>query len=164
MRLDDGFAETADQILDGTLPLVYDPLTNSLLTHLARVCPPLPIDFTDDTINAKRFSSAIQVTPERISSSPSGIHYGIYKTVINESYLLSVFSKLASVPFRHGFVLDRWKSATQVMIKKKPEPYLDKLRIIELVVLILHIIFYLFLHILIPCQTNLDIREFFTFY
>jgi len=51
MRLDDGFAETADQILDGTLPLVYDPLTNSLLTHLARVCPPLPIDFTDDTIN-----------------------------------------------------------------------------------------------------------------
>ena len=45
---------------------------------------------------------------------------------------MNVLATLATVPFKHGFILDRWSGVTQVMMKKKAEPFADKLRIIEL--------------------------------
>jgi len=129
----DGFNPTSEKILDGTY---NHPIENEVLSelvyHLQRVCPPLDIAFSDAKVNLKRFRSAMAITPEKTSSSPSGIHYGIYKVAMADDYLASVFANLASIPFRFGMVLHRWNHVTQVMIKKKPEPYIDKLRIIEL--------------------------------
>jgi len=129
----DGLTTTSEDILDGTFDHSSDnTVLTRLIYHLQRTCPQLVIDFSDDTANLKRFRLAIAITPEKASSSPSGIHYGIYKTVMTDDYLATVMAQLASIPFKHGFVLHRWTNVTQVMIKKKPEPYIDQLRIIEL--------------------------------
>lgn len=130
----DGFTEEAESILRGESQhgLVLPVTLNTVIRHLATVCPTLDLSFDSTKVNNKRFQGAMQITPEKTSSSPSGIHYGIYKVAIKDEAILSTLAQIASVPFRHGFVLDRWTQVTQVMIQKRPEPYYDKLRIIEL--------------------------------
>jgi hypothetical protein len=130
----DGFTDAAGDILSGDLANIprTSVETQAILSNLATVCPTMDLDLSSDKENAKRFHKAITVTPEKTSSSPSGLNYSIYKVAIQDSYITSVLSKLALTPFRYGFTLDRWKNVTQVMIKKKAEPIFDKLRIIEL--------------------------------
>ena len=129
----DGFNESSADILNGRYSFTLnDDVLQTLIYHLQRTCPPLKMNFKDTKENIKRFTEAIIATPEKTSSSPSGIHYGIYQTILKDEYLTTVLAKLASIPFQYGFVLQRWTQVTQVMIKKKPEPYIDKLRIIEL--------------------------------
>jgi hypothetical protein len=130
----DGFSEVAVDILNGDMTHIprTSTTTEVFVLNLAKVCPDMEIDLSSDEDNTARFVKAMAVTPEKTSSSPSGIHYGIYKVAMRDKEVAQVLSKIALTPFRYGFILDRWTKVTQVMIKKKPEPYFDKLRMIEL--------------------------------
>jgi hypothetical protein len=72
-------------------------------------------------------------------SSPSGRHYGLYRAGVQDEDLLHIHAGLAIQPFRYGFILDRWRNITQVMLKKtqvmlkkKPQPIYNSFRIIEI--------------------------------
>ena len=82
----DGFTKEAGDILDGdptTIPSIPQA-TQTFVVNLARACPTMDIDFTSDEENTKRLHKTIAVTPEKTSSSPSGIHYGIYKVAMQD--------------------------------------------------------------------------------
>lgn len=86
----------------------------------------------NDTITMDDFKAMLHATDELTSSSPSGRHYGLYKAIVHTPSILQLHTLLASIPFKYGFILERWKKVTQIMLKKKSQPWIDKLRIIEL--------------------------------
>jgi hypothetical protein len=55
---------------------------------------------------------------EDISSSSSGCHIGHYKAALGDSDLCTMYATVLSIPFKHGFTLQRLTSAVQVMLEK----------------------------------------------
>jgi hypothetical protein len=104
------------------------------------------------------FLSGLLHWDERTSTSPSGRHLGLYKSLVTAhidsggdfrtdvpdddqdtsiqdmaSRILHLIHGLASLACLHGFYLDRWSTVVNVMIYKKPGVLeLDKLRVIHL--------------------------------
>ena len=83
-------------------------------------------------LTSTELTDMFNATDELTASSPSGRHYGLYKAVTNCPQIMSLLHVLVSTPFKHGFILHRWRYTTQIMIKKKEQPWSDRLRIIEL--------------------------------
>jgi len=83
-------------------------------------------------ITISELKNMFTLTDELTSSSPSGRHYGLYKAITDCPDLILLHHILVSTPFQHGFILTRGAQTTQIMLKKKTHPWIDKLRIIEL--------------------------------
>jgi len=83
-------------------------------------------------ITTQGFKQQVLHTRESTSSSPSGRHYGILRANVQHETLLTIHTILATAPFRHGFILERWKHVIQVMIKKTKDALVTKRRMIEL--------------------------------
>jgi len=123
-----GLSDTAEAILTGTFDCQHLSLAQSTFLQQCKIkCETLIEQLTN-----KQFKATIKITPEKTSSSPSGRHYGIYKACMDNDTIMQIMSLIAIHPFKQGYILDRWQQITQVMIKKKTEPYADKLRMIEL--------------------------------
>jgi len=56
----------------------------------------------------------------------------LWKALILNDTLCTIYAKLIELPFRYGFSYPRWEKSVQVMLQKRSLPYLSKLRIIEL--------------------------------
>ena len=84
-------------------------------------------------LNNNTYRSVFFKARESTASSPSGMHYGQYIAALDNNILTEVNTIFVNVPFFHGFSLERWKRSTHCMLQKKPKPYLNKLRIIQLV-------------------------------
>jgi len=81
---------------------------------------------------------------ESTASSPSGIHYGHYKTASvlvrlpkdNADYspdIAAFDAFMLQLPLKHGFSPHRWRECTDAVLEKIPgQPKLEKLRIIML--------------------------------
>lgn len=68
---------------------------------------------------------------ERTSSR--GLHFGHYKAAAEHDDLMELHYRMAEIPFRTGYVPDRWKKANNVMIlKKEGVSDLDRLRTLVL--------------------------------
>jgi hypothetical protein len=111
-----------------------------------------------EQLNFDTFLSGLLKWNERTSTSPSGRHLGLYKSLVTAhidsggdfradlpdddedtsiqdmaTLILQVIHGLASLSCLHGFYLDRWSIVVNVMIYKKPGVLeLDKLRVIHL--------------------------------
>ena len=54
----------------------------------------------------KQFQEAFKVANEKTSSSPSGLHYTLWKAIAEKDDLCAYFSTMLSLPFMYGFVND----------------------------------------------------------
>ena len=63
---------------------------------------------------------AFKKAKENTSSSPSGLNYKIWKCITSNEPLAEIFAIMMSIPFKYGFVNERWCKATDVMLEKKP--------------------------------------------
>lgn len=71
---------------------------------------------------------------EKISSSPSSIHIGLYKALSHSPDLMGTLAFAISLPFAFGFSHKRWQNSIHQMLQKTPgNPDITKLRIIQLV-------------------------------
>jgi hypothetical protein len=72
-------------------------------------------------------------TKERTSSSPSGRHYGHYRTLLRAPIILGIIAALANFCFNWGVTMSRWQNAIQPQIPKVSGiPRIDKIRRITL--------------------------------
>ena len=79
------------------------------------------------------FQNFWQQVGEFNSSSPSGIHYGHYKTSNKCKISARIHAQQLTVTARSGIGQDRWSIALQVMLEKRAGVCLvEKLRYIQL--------------------------------
>ena len=133
---DYGTSPAADNVLRGELTLELEsmplPVRNVLRklarTELERGVPLITGDITPD-----EFKKAFKAVTEKTSSSPSGMHYTLWKSIANDKDLATYFSIMLSLPFRYGFVNNRWTKCVEVMLEKSPgNKKIHQLRIIGL--------------------------------
>jgi hypothetical protein len=83
-------------------------------TETERRLPPIT-----GRITAEEFRAAFAKVKERTSSSPSGIHYTIWKCLARDEEVSEWMALMMSMPFEFGFVNERWTKAIDVMLEKK---------------------------------------------
>ena len=81
------------------------------------------------------FTKFIQNATEKTSSSPSGRHYGHYKSLLHSApSILKGIYKVMCLSLQHGIVLDRWKNTVTTLIcKDNHTPYIHRLRPLHIV-------------------------------
>ena len=85
-------------------------------------------------ITVEQFAAAMKHTRESTSSSPSGRHYGHYRTLLRDHELLACITSLANICFQWGVTLKRWTRVTQPLIPNDPgTPRITRLRRIALI-------------------------------
>ena len=67
------------------------------------------------------------------ASSQSKTHMGHYKASCERDNIALVHLSIMLVPFKYEFSLNRWQHSFHCMLLKKELPYIDKLRIIQLI-------------------------------
>jgi hypothetical protein len=91
--------------------------------------PPIDTHITNET-----FMDAMKHTRERTSSSPSGRHYGHYRTLLRDKELIGCIAQLANFCFQWGKTLKRWERVTQPLIPKDPGiPKINQIQRITLI-------------------------------
>lgn len=87
--------------------------------------PTFDVEFND-------FKKFIEGKDERTSASPSGRHYGHYKSIINHDMLFYIFEVIcASVSI--SYIPKRWRHTVTTLVAKDPEPYIHRLRPIHII-------------------------------
>ena len=83
----------------------------------------------------KNFSHFVQTAKESTSSSPSGRHYGHYKSLLHSApRILKGIFKVMCIALKHGLVPDRWKNTVTTLIcKDNNTPYIHRLRPLHIV-------------------------------
>jgi hypothetical protein len=115
-------AETiqASSLLSGSLEHLpiedLMPETSRILHTLTTPYPKIPEHSL--TIKNEDFIGVYKALKENTSSSPSGRHVGHYKAVVGDPVLVTMHAIMMTLPFGHGFVLDRWTKVTDIMLKK----------------------------------------------
>ena len=84
------------------------------MTPAERALRPVPPEITPS-----EFAEAFKLTNEKTSSSPSGLHYTLWKSISEKEYLCSYMCIMMSLPFMYGFSNTRWETAIDVMLEKK---------------------------------------------
>ena len=96
--------------------------------------PDNPTPMIDITLANDTFHTAIYHTRESTSSSPSGRHYGHYRTLLRAPALLDSIASLANFCFQWGVTLTRWETVIQPIIPKDPgTPKINRLWRIALI-------------------------------
>ena len=83
----------------------------------------------------EEFRTFYKLATESTSSSPSGRHYGHYKTMLqSEKRFLHAIYDIMSVCVTHSVILDRWKPTITSLIEKvQGVPYIHKYRTIHII-------------------------------
>lgn len=83
-------------------------------------------------ITKEDFQAIFRVISEKKSSSPSGLHFGIWKAIAMDDYLSEIHATMLSLPFQYGFTYQRWQKSIHTMLLKEDRPFIHCLRIIQL--------------------------------
>ena len=84
-------------------------------TPAERELKPIP-----SKIKPRAFAKAFKVVNEMTSSSPSGLHYTLWKAIAEKEEFCEYYSTMMSLPFEYGFANRRWQQAIDCMLEKKP--------------------------------------------
>jgi hypothetical protein len=126
-----------DAILNGTFDmsdLSMEIEVQDIITGMRYPDPTSPTGPIDTAITTEHFSQAVAHTRERTSSSPSGRHYGHYRTLLRDEHLIGDIANIANFCFRWGITLTRWETVTQPLIPKDTgTPRINRIRRITLV-------------------------------
>lgn len=74
---------------------------------------PIPAEITP-----QQFREAFKVQTEMTSSSPSGLHYTLWKAGAEKDLFCDTMATMMSLPFMYGFSNERWQWAIDVMLEK----------------------------------------------
>ena len=61
------------------------------------------LKFIPPVITPSKFQSAFKVQDEMTSSSPSGLHYTLWKAIAEKEEMCAYMSIIISLPFMYGF-------------------------------------------------------------
>ena len=67
----------------------------------------------------EQFQYAFKIANEKISSSPSGMYYTMWKAMAESDFCAEFLCVMFSLPFVYGFENDRWLQEIDVMLEKK---------------------------------------------
>jgi len=85
----------------------------------------------DNIISRDDFQAVIKALSERTTSSPSDLHYSIWKVLAREDDIMDWLSVMIRLHFMYGFVNNRWTTEIDVMLEKKRDVQkIHQLRII----------------------------------
>ena len=59
-------------------------------------------DSIDGTVETEDFKQSFHNARENVSSSPSGLHYTIWKSIATNDELSAIMAKMMGMPFRFG--------------------------------------------------------------
>ena len=125
-----------DNILNGNFHPSY-PLDEHTLAYFRALESPIKERLADiplPCITEKDNIDDLLKTPEKTSSSPSGLHYGLWKANSKDPMLNAVDTYFRNAAFRHGKIFSRWKKAIDVEILKEQGNYnIERQRIIVLI-------------------------------
>ena len=131
--------EFFDSLLNGTVdPTAYDdeyPQFKGELSHFITALSTKVKD-GDPTFQweygAKEFTTTFRKTRESTACGPSSLHMSHYRAATERQHIASVHAFFIWAAFKLGFSYDRWEVSWHCMLQKMKEPYVDKLRIIQL--------------------------------
>ncbi len=154
---EDCTSEYAQQILAGTAPIEHLPVdehTKALLRHLKSKTHPL--ETPSHPLDQEKLIQGFKKWPERTTTSPSGRHLGIYKSLAKHfpppkekqkeqntpednhpiqggNDVLKLIIWMMELAVTHTHTYDRWKTIwTLLLEKEKGNPQIDRLRTIHL--------------------------------
>ena len=109
------------EILDGTIDIdaATDEAVTAWVRALAQTEEEKRLTPITGEIDRQMFQTAFKKVSERTSSSPSGLHYSIWKCLAREDDLAEWLSLMMSMPFQFGFINERWTKSIDVMLEKK---------------------------------------------
>ena len=126
-----------DTILQGTFnmtDIAAETEVRDIIQGMRYPNPDNPTAPIDTTITMETFSQAVAHTRERTSSSPSGRHYGRYRTLLCDENLIGDIASQANFCFRWGKTLAQSEKVTQPLLPKDPgTPHINWIRRITLV-------------------------------
>ena len=64
------------------------------------------------------FKDAFKSTDEKTTSSPSGLHYTLWKAVAEQNKMCIYYAAMMSLPFQYAFANSRWTTEINVMLGK----------------------------------------------
>jgi hypothetical protein len=67
----------------------------------------------------KAFQELFQRQNEDTTTSPSGLHYTLWKAIAEIDEFADLHAKWVSIPFRYGFIIARWLKEIDCMLEKK---------------------------------------------
>ena len=108
-------------ILDGSVKLDIFNINDEIKACLQEMQIPEgtnTVEVVDSKISAEDFVQGFKCISKKLTSSPSGCHYGHYKAVLSDAELCSTYATLMSLPFEYGFSLQRWEQVFQTMLEK----------------------------------------------
>ena len=125
----------ADAILQGTDPTTHaNPYVHTVLQNCNQQTKTLPISLSNDDL-----CNLFKVWNESTTTSPSGRHLGLYKSIFlnqQDEDVIKIQHQLTSIiktSLEHGIGLNRWRRVLNVMVHKLEGSFLlDKLRVIHL--------------------------------
>ena len=85
------------------------------------------------TMSFEHFRKFCERQDEKKTSSPSGLHYGHYKTLTWDELLLRIKYKIIEIAYKHGVLLRRWTILWEVLLQKKERAFIHKFRNITLI-------------------------------
>jgi hypothetical protein len=127
--------DQANTILDGEYMAVekVDNATVELFGEIGRIKAAKGNETTKDTITGEEWSKGWRRKKEETSSSKSGLHFGHYRLGLFSTMISHLHAMKASVAFKKGVPMERWKSGLAVMQEKQANCTLvEKLRSILL--------------------------------
>lgn len=128
-----GDGPAVDDILNGQFNCPdVSPTTQAFLRELASPQQPTPSP-EYSRISEQNNIDDLKKTQEKTSSSPSKLHYGLWKTNSLDPTLNSIDTIFRDITFRHGLTLTRWYKALDIELLKEPGNYnIERLRTIVL--------------------------------
>ena len=138
----DGDEEAVEAILDGSFEwekreggnLLHSKEMHTFLKNLQRPISPKtkePIQTMEDLMTPEDYQNAFNNTRESTSSHPP-LHYGHFKAACESPILTEVNLAFMNLPFKYGYPLSRWLHSHHCMLQKKEQPWIHKLRIVQL--------------------------------
>ena len=79
------------------------------------------------------FRSYIFKMREKICTSPSGTHLGIYINLLQDKKLFSIEFEILCLSITHRIILHRWIKTHQIILQKEDVPNIHRLRYIKIV-------------------------------
>ena len=78
------------------------------------------LPYVTGAFTTQDLQEAFAAVSEDTTSSPSGLHYTLWKSLAKEDDLASWLATMMSLPFLYRFVNERWTKVVDIMLEKKP--------------------------------------------
>ena len=128
-----GTNDLVDDLIEGRMNIdeVADEAIQAWLSAVQQTASEMKLPRMTGEIPVDEFQAAFKAVDEHTSSSPSGLHYSLWKVLARDNDCAKWLSLMMSLPFMHGFVNQRWTTEIDVMLeKKKGNRKIHQLRII----------------------------------